>query len=171
MGWSSLGRAANSASNGGRYLKLTDGSRYELLMLGPPHQKEVTWQDGRTSIRFAAVVYCTDSPSGAQQFEFGPGVARDLAAELTGHDETATKVMVSRKGSGKTDTRYTVARIGKATKEEVRAASVADADRTWELAEEGWWPLEDAAPAPAPAAKPAKARPSTFEAPDDDVPF
>jgi hypothetical protein len=166
MGWDNLGSAADKAGgNGGRYLKLKDGSRFELLMLSEPFMQEKTWSDGRTSTRFACVVYCTDDPSGAQQFEFGPGVAKDLAAELKGNDPRTVKVMVSRKGSGQTDTRYTVARLGKASGEEIRAANKADADRAWDLAEDGWWPLDGGNKA-TPATKPA---PSST--PDEDVPF
>jgi hypothetical protein len=169
MGWSDLGKAASSASgNGGRYLKLSDGSRYELLLLSEPYQKDVTWPDGRQSVRFAAVVYCTDDPSGAQQFEFGAGVAKDLALELKGQDPATTKVMVSRKGSGKTDTRYTVARLGKASADELRAARAADADRTWDLQEDGWYPLEGSGE-PVPKASPD---PDPHNAgPDEDIPF
>lgn len=165
MGWGNLGSAANAATNnGGRYLKLTDGCRFELLLMSEPYTKEVTWSDGRTSVRFAAVVYCTDDPSGAQQLEFGAGVAKDLARELKGQDPSKTKVMVSRTGSGKTDTRYTVARLGKATAEELADAKVADAGRMWDLSEDGWVPLDDAAPKPKPATPAA-------DVPDEDVPF
>lgn len=162
MGWDTLGAAASKASNGGRYLKLTDGCRYELLMLSSPYTQEKTWDDGRTSMRFAAVVYCTDAPSGAQQLEFGAGVAKDLARELKGHDPSTTKVMISRVGSGKTDTRYTVARLGKASADDLEAAKAADDDRIWDLGEDGWAPLEDA---------PKAAKPAASDAPPEDVPF
>jgi len=163
MSWGNLDSAANAAtSNGGRYLKLKDGDRFELLFVSPPFQKEVTWPDGRTSVRFVARVYCTSDPSGVQQYEFGAGVAKDLASELRGHDVASTRVMLSRKGSGKTDTRYTVARIGAATDAEVAASKVADDDRAWSLEEDGWWPLEEAGKAVPPKAAPVA---------DDDAPF
>ena len=166
MGWDTLGAAANAAGgNSGRYLKLKDGSRFELLMLSDPYTMEKTWNDGRTSTRFACVVFCTDDPSGAQQLEFGPGVARDLASELKGHDPRKTKVMISRKGSGQTDTRYTVARLGKASADELAQAKAADADRIWDLEEDGWAPLEAEKPTARPKAAPAN------DAPAEDVPF
>lgn len=174
MGWSNLKSAASRASgNGGRYLKLSDGDRYELLFMCPPHQKEVTWPDGRTSVRFAARVYATSDPAGVQQLEFGPGVARDLADELAGQDPGTTKVMIRRTGSGKTDTRYTVARMGQASADEIKAAQEADEDRTWDLTEDGWWELEGSSE-PAPKAAPAAAnapRSSDIPEQDEDIPF
>ncbi len=164
MSWGNLESAANSG-NGGRYLKLKDGSRFELLLISDPFTKEVTWGDGRTSQRFACVVYCTDSPAGAQQLEFGPGVARKLSGELKGQDPRKVKVMVKRTGSGKTDTEYTVARLGSASLDEITAAKVADADRLWDLEEDGWCPLEPSAPV-------AAARTQGLETgPDADIPF
>lgn len=164
MGWGNLESAANSASgNGGRYLKVRDGNRFELLLLSEPFTMQKTWNDGRTSTRFAAVVYVTSDPAGAQQFEFGPGIAKDLASELKGQDARAVKVMISRKGSGQTDTRYTVARLGAATPAELAAAKVADEDRIWDLEEDGWCPLEQSsAPSKPPAGNNVQ---------DSDVPF
>lgn len=169
MSWDNLKTHASSGGgNSGRYFKLRDGDRHEVITLGEPVTKEVTWSDGRTSRRYCVAVYCTSSPAECQSFEFGPGIAKDLAVENPKPGQTV--VRLKRTGSGKEDTKYTVAEVRPATAEELAEAKRCFADKTWDLEEEGWWPLaahtaagSGLPPSPPPA--------SSAPAADDDIPF
>jgi hypothetical protein len=171
MSWGNLESTINAnRGNGGKWLKVKDGDRHEVLFLSAPYMQTKTWSEGRSSDRYGFVVYCTSDPAAAQLFECGPGVAKDLAKEMKGVNPAEVKVMIKREGSGQTDTRYTVARLGKADAAELKAAKAADADRSWDMAEEGWTPLSELAKTDPYAAAP-KATPASNEAPDDDIPF
>ncbi len=141
-GWGNAAKAADSFRPQGRYFKLDDGKKAQVLFLGDPMVRFSRWESGSSVVepgpvngagpRYLAVVFNIGAGI-CQQIEMSPTVFKQVTEEIADSpDPSRLIVRLKRTGLGK-ETTYSVMETGKVDDGKYREAQQADNARDWAL--------------------------------------
>ncbi len=182
--WADYGSKAKESAGGGMFVRLTDGSSIKFIVQGDPCEAHKLFPEGGgkptdvppgtagANVKIMLVAFDVDA-KGNKVLQLTPNTFVDLAEKIAefGDDHI---FRVKRKGSGMTDTRYSVDHIGSATPEQLETAAGQD---PIDLEEYGGRPMAiSAAAAPSkppltPRRQASKPAVPDVDQPVDDVPF